>query len=195
MIIIFIFLGEKCSRSDSGSNPRPMATPPSTKCQHFSPLSQITILKKNGSLDSGIQVWYLSTHQVFNSKELLYTMLIKHCFMCYDNCWHADSWSLMITGVIKRLQKPCVFRKVLCLTVSYWFQTFCLLKKWHVFWKLWYKQEAWHSADIVSIQVGGLLATWPRWTLTSVTLKSRSNQKLVFCHVLSFLEVGSPNSL
>jgi hypothetical protein len=40
---------------DWSSNPRPTATPPSTKYQRFSPLSQIAIRKKNGSLDSGIQ--------------------------------------------------------------------------------------------------------------------------------------------
>jgi hypothetical protein len=45
--------GKKCSRSDWGSNPRPTATPPSTKYQRYNPLSQIAILQKNGSLDSG----------------------------------------------------------------------------------------------------------------------------------------------
>jgi hypothetical protein len=49
-----IFAKER-SRSDWGSNPRPTATPPSTKYQRSNPLSQIAILKKNGSLDSGIQ--------------------------------------------------------------------------------------------------------------------------------------------
>jgi hypothetical protein len=49
------FLEISSSRSDWGSNPRLTATPPSTKYQRSNPLSQIAILKKNGSLDSGIQ--------------------------------------------------------------------------------------------------------------------------------------------
>jgi hypothetical protein len=40
------------------------STPPSTKYQRSNPPSQIAILKKNGSLDSGIQAWYLSTRHV-----------------------------------------------------------------------------------------------------------------------------------
>jgi hypothetical protein len=58
-----------------------MATPPTTKYQRSNPLSQIAILKKNGSLDSGIQSWYLSTCHMANSGELLYTQcFFKHCF-------------------------------------------------------------------------------------------------------------------
>jgi hypothetical protein len=48
--------------------------------------------------------------------------------------------------------------------------------------------RAWRSADIVWTEVGGLLATWPRWTLISVTLKSRSYQKpgiILSCILLS----------
>jgi hypothetical protein len=71
---------KESSRSDWGSNPRPTATPPSTKYQRSNPLSQIAILKKNGSLDSGIQAWYLSIRHVANSGELLYTQcFFKHC--------------------------------------------------------------------------------------------------------------------
>jgi hypothetical protein len=43
------------AKENWGSNPRPTATPPSTKYQRSNPLSQIAILKKNGSLESGIQ--------------------------------------------------------------------------------------------------------------------------------------------
>jgi hypothetical protein len=67
---INIFAKES-SRSDWGSNPRPTAAPPSTNYQCSNPLSQIAILKKNGSLDSGIQAWY--PRHVANSGELLYT--------------------------------------------------------------------------------------------------------------------------
>jgi hypothetical protein len=49
----------KSSRSDWGSNPRPTATPPSTKYQLSNPLSQIAILKKNGSLDSGMLGYHI----------------------------------------------------------------------------------------------------------------------------------------
>jgi hypothetical protein len=57
---------KKSSRSDWGSNARPTATPPSTKYQSFKTLWARSILKKNGSLDSGIQAWYLSTRHVAN---------------------------------------------------------------------------------------------------------------------------------
>jgi hypothetical protein len=49
------------------------ATPPSTKYQRSNPRSQIAILKKNASLDIGIQVWYLSTRHVANS------IYVPHC--------------------------------------------------------------------------------------------------------------------
>jgi hypothetical protein len=82
---INIFAKES-SRSDWGSNPRPTATPPSTKYQRSNPLSQITILKKNGSLDSGIQGWYLSTRHVANSGELLYTLHYNlYALICQTN--------------------------------------------------------------------------------------------------------------
>jgi hypothetical protein len=60
IVIIYVNLNiinyfRKVPGRDWGSNPRPTATPPSTKYQRFSPLTQIAILKKNGALDSGIQ--------------------------------------------------------------------------------------------------------------------------------------------
>jgi hypothetical protein len=70
------FSAKKCSRSDWGSNLRPSATPPCTKYQHSNPLwAKSPFLKKKGSLDSGIQSWYLSTRHVANTGELLYTQL------------------------------------------------------------------------------------------------------------------------
>jgi hypothetical protein len=74
LLLLYINISaKKSSRSDWGSNPRPTATPPGTKYQCSNPLSQIVILKMNGSLDSAIQAWDLSTRHVANSGELLYT--------------------------------------------------------------------------------------------------------------------------
>jgi hypothetical protein len=47
---------KKSSRSEWGLNARPTAKHRLALYQCFNPLSQIAILKKNGSLDSGIQV-------------------------------------------------------------------------------------------------------------------------------------------
>jgi hypothetical protein len=51
---LLIILAGKCSRSDWGSDPRPMATPRSTKYQRFSPLSQIAILGNYVKLDDNV---------------------------------------------------------------------------------------------------------------------------------------------
>jgi hypothetical protein len=75
-------LAEKSSWSDWGSNLRLMATPPSTIYQHFSPLSQIAILKK---MESGIQAWYLSTRHAANSGEHLYTQCLLSIALVYIN--------------------------------------------------------------------------------------------------------------
>jgi hypothetical protein len=75
------------SRSDWGANPWPTATP----------LSQIAILKKNGSLDSGIQAWYLSTRHVANSGELLYTQC---------SCWFVGGVFGSIGREVCGWQKP-----------------------------------------------------------------------------------------
>jgi hypothetical protein len=68
---------KESSRADWGSNPRPTATPPSTKCQRSNP-SQIAILKR--------MVLWTVTFRHDTSGELLYTQ----CFLVY----YSESWRL-----------------------------------------------------------------------------------------------------
>jgi hypothetical protein len=76
---------KKSSRSDWGSNPRPTATPPSTKYQRSNPLNQIAIrfIKRMVLWTVASQAWYLvhvtwltqenfSTHNAFSSIALVY---------------------------------------------------------------------------------------------------------------------------
>jgi hypothetical protein len=103
---INIFSGEKF-HVWSGLEPATSATPPGY--QRISPRSQITILKKNGSLDSGIQAWYHRQLQGLPrglTPPLLADLQGTICQL--PSTSPRDRWTVLVTvGIISEIDQAC----------------------------------------------------------------------------------------